>query len=420
MTPIAQNVPVEVIHQIFAPFATTLRTDNLTAFPWFLGHICSTWRSVFRSMTAEFWYTISISFEKDDKDGEDQDCYFSRPIKCSRHIKCVVQFFLERDPAAPLSFALVASERLSQQDQDRVHPIMKMLIDESMRWKDVSFQCSYLNLTQFVRTKYHLPLLQKLHLTIKAANNLNAKLSPVFETAPSLNVIEFGTFGDWKFVWSNLKDITLGYTDSAFYNALPHMTNLERLHVRYEGIYFNGSTTIVSLPRLTSLRCDPNLLRVIKAPQLEDFTIGSNYLFQPSIVLSFLRKSSCNILCLNIRRAEAATVIMIIQGTPQITRLMLADIPHVERVLEMLIISCQESLARHILSLHIQDSYVKDAFETEVNMLSRLIVSRARVAGGYRYERLQRLCTFGLPDAAATKLTALCKECKVEYENEWK
>ena len=50
MTSIAQVMPPDIVCEIFVYFGTCLNANNPENFPWYLGHICSQWRTALLSM----------------------------------------------------------------------------------------------------------------------------------------------------------------------------------------------------------------------------------------------------------------------------------------------------------------------------------------------------------------------------------
>ncbi|KAK2459434.1 hypothetical protein APHAL10511_008545 [Amanita phalloides] len=418
MSCIAQNVPAEVIHQIFALFSATLRTVDPTAFPWFLGHICSKWRFIFLSMT-QFWHTISISFQE-------VGSRWQPDIELAKNI---TQFFLEQNSTAPFSFTfeVLNAFSLRRWERENVRRILKMLANESKRWKDVSFWVDSSTFSPLPRTKDRLPLLRTLHMNLIPPVDVRnlGQLNAMSESAPSLSIISLPKLVRANLAWSNFKDLTLGSDSSDFYTALPKMTNLERLRIRFRVTQPIHSNDIVYLPRLITLRCDLALLQILKAPALEDLAIDC--ISQPrDMVLPFLHRSRCNILRLQISLGEAPMAIEIIQHTPQISQLKLENIYGLDHVVRMLIISTtmeHEPLARHLLSLHIRgpSSYLYMSGQFIQSPWPRFIISRRSLADDFGCKKLQKLGTSGMTNFGTYELISLCKERGVEYirEEKW-
>ncbi|KAK2459488.1 hypothetical protein APHAL10511_008472 [Amanita phalloides] len=404
----AQTIPTEVIQQIFALFSTTFTAHDPALFPWFLGHVCSRWRSIFLDMTTEFWHTIHIAFHWEDT---------------SKPAKNLIQFFLECDPTAPFSFCIRFPGALAKSQphvRDHMRQILEMLVDESMRWKQISFRVADTPMTHLLpltRAKDRLPLLQKLQLSY-LSYSVPLPLLDVFQSAPSLNVIQMSNPGNWKFDWSTLKVVEVNQLGSGtcdFIPALSQMTNLERLRITSA---FRGavqSDSVVLLPRLAALKCGPSWLAFLRAPALTALTlyVGARKKSNTSdIVLSFLLRSSCNVLHLCITGGEAAAAVEVVRHTPRITRLELLDVDGVERALEKLIISSdpaqpREPLARHLLSLHIRSDF-KDDIQ---RVMPRLISSRTGAAGCKRLQELGvSIPQFNLAADTIGNLIALCKE----------
>ncbi|KAK2459867.1 hypothetical protein APHAL10511_008067 [Amanita phalloides] len=411
-------LPTEIVLLIMDLFATTLSTGKLRSFPWFLGHICSAWRSIFLSMTAEFWSRISIEFVPWRNLNEELE-----------RTKNVVHFFLERDSAAPFSFEVKSLYRLHElllPEGVCVRQTLDMLMDTSMRWKDASFTVARAKvLLPLLRAKHRLPILIDCGL-----NKVPDLLFDVFQNAPHLNDVVVRGLGDWKFNFEDLEAISLDELEFGaphFITALPRMTKLKRLRI---GTEFDDKllSSIIVLPNLTILSCEPSSLHFLEAPTLEDLTIEYNTCnpFNPNVdnIQSFLSRSSStmNILSLGIIRAESATAIDIIKLMPQLAHLKLVNLHYVNNrdilrcrnVLEALTISTNAPLACQMLSLSISD-FAKS--RNNDDQLISLVLSRT--TRDSVVDRLQKLDIsdplHNVSRNARNILIALCKKHGVQF-----
>ncbi|KAK2459435.1 hypothetical protein APHAL10511_008546 [Amanita phalloides] len=414
------ELPTEVIQEVFTSFAAAISTIDPTQFPWFLGHVCSSWRRIFRSMTSEFWTSVFIGFDQGDSDNE--------------RTAQVVRFFLERDPAAPFSFDVILKDCISDfppEEADHIRQTLEMLVDASMRWKDVYIKACAEDLLPLARAKNRLPLLRKIQLQFwPETDEVPDALFEIFQNAPSLNVVDMPELAEWKFNLENLTAITLdelGSGASDFIAALPQLTNLELLII---GSTFEHDipSNFILLPNVTTLNCKPSWLSFFEAHALKDLSI-QNEDYDSSIsdtVLSFLRRSSCgtNVLRLCIEGADGTTAAEIIKHTPQIVHLELIDIVDIGEILKPLTISTDtstnplpEPLARQMQSLSITFTE-GDTFEE--SLMSDLLSSRtAAKDDNHRYKRLQKFIISTNDDnvsaAVQQRVIALCQERGVQY-----
>ncbi|KAK2459624.1 hypothetical protein APHAL10511_008379 [Amanita phalloides] len=390
-------LPKDVVREAFALFAgTTLATSKPTEYPWFLGHICSTWRSVFLSMN-ELWPRISVSF---DLEGNERQ-------------KNIVQFFLERDLTAPFSLNLEFPTTTAEREEDNMLHALEMLVIASERWTDASFKATVQQLLPLRRAQNRLPLLQRFKLTLLCQTEADP-LFDILQNAPSLTAIDVEEPASWVFNLANLKSITMYFWDSGTSNFIAALPKLEQLILHEELLL---PSPIIILPNLIKLDCTTHLLSLLEAPLLQNLSI--NFRHQRSsdadIVQSFLRRSLCtmNILFLGINGARAAVAIEIIKLTPQIVHLKLVSVDKVGNVFEQLTVSAkpgQQWLACHMQSLSIHKYYGSD------DQLFDLVSSRTdSVAGNHGYDRLQKL----VQSDVSPRVIALCKERGIQYaENE--
>ncbi|KAK2464797.1 hypothetical protein APHAL10511_003215 [Amanita phalloides] len=407
---VVTELPTEIVQQILALFSTTFSACDPASFPWFLGHICSGWRAMFLSMTANFWSTISVTYPR-------------RPHGSLNRFRDLVQLFLQRNPTAPFSFEIRLLYPIFNYPPlagDDIRHILEMLIDQSMRWRSVLFEVhTPSDLLLLTRAKNRLPLLQAVRL-----NHVLYGSEPfydVFQTAPSLNTVHMQDIANWTFDWSNLTDVRLFRFEQGAQNftaALPQMVKLERLTLICA--YYGPTLSSIVLPRMTKLYCHPNWLRFLNTPALEELTIYDCYTNSLDLVLPFLRRSSCDILRLHIEIAQAATVGEIIRHTPNLVHLELYTICDIGLVFQQLIASREpgcKQLARRMVSLDITVSHLAS---NDMILLRDLISSRTGTAADHvGCTKLQRLDVCGGFMFVAFRETmkdiaALCKERRVQ------
>ncbi|KAK2461160.1 hypothetical protein APHAL10511_006687 [Amanita phalloides] len=409
------HIPADIVQGIFAVFSTTLSTEDPKSFPWFLGHICSRWRSIFRSMTVDIWSKISIMYNADSG---------SR-----RHYKDLVRFFLDRDPAAPISFdfiLLACNSKFSAQEAYDMRLILEMLIDESMRWRSIlvsGFRPSAL--LPLAHARNRLPLLREAHIPFPGVKAFGP-LHDIFQTAPSLNVIHLYDAANWKFIWSNLTEVhiarfELGSHD--FIAALPQMIKLERLNITCPlKDYTPPKITVLS--KLVKLECHYTWFPLLNTPALVDLTILNDSINPSDILRAFLHTSSCDILRLRIISARTMAALDIIRLLPRIVHLELFDV-FADCALYDLTISTEpgcEQLARHITSFGI---YSNPDPSEDPSLLLDFISSRTGTeADNAGCAKLQRLDIGGLLSKTShwvvESITELCKEREVQcWLEEW-
>ncbi|KAK2464801.1 hypothetical protein APHAL10511_003219 [Amanita phalloides] len=402
----AMGLPTEMVEYIFGFFSKTFAACYPESFPWFLGHICSRWRSIFLSMIKHFWRKISI--------------FYPTPWDYDHDYGDVVRFFLQRKPEAPFSFHFTLSDTVTNYSQGAsdIFNILEMMTDESMRWDSLLFDAllpeDLLLLARAKnRIKNRIPLLRtvQLHTNRSAGEPLN----DMFQTAPSLNAIEVYHLLGWQFNWSNLTDVVVRYMRDGDLTALSQMTKLERLSMN--GNYCDDTPSdVIVLPRLTSLVCGPTWLPLLNAPALETLSVYDIDRNSFDVVLSFIQRSSCDISHFGIHTTQSGTVLEIIRHTPNLISLNLHDIHDIGLVLEKLTVPTEPGpgqLVRHMESLDIIYNYAHDTIAA-LRQLPDLISSRtgttAHHAGCAELRRLE-ICRSLLPLASPDTLKTIATLC---------
>lgn len=331
------NFPNEIIQEIFshiAPSDSVLRTHSSTSrrFPWVLGHICSKWRAIFLSMTPQFWSRISIHYEAPH--------FHQQKVE---RIKEMAEFFVNRNRAETISFdyRILAFTVASHSAPDDMHPVLELLVEQSMRWESVTILIAQSDLPILRRIRNRLPMLRKLVISMHEPRLLDAS-NDMFEDAPLLrDVVLMDT--SWKIKWSALTTLELRTAEKVSLAILPHVSNLENLSIIsiYERteIEAHGPITLPRLKTLTVRHEAPSFLDVLEAPELENLELaceignartiigpsGVTYSFGSSstIITSFLSRSSCPIHHLTLTVIDGESLASILRYTPELESLKL-------------------------------------------------------------------------------------------------
>ena len=329
------NFPNEIIQEIFSHVApSTVLKTNFTScrFPWVLGHICSEWRAIFFSMTPQFWSRISVHYVTPHFDQQ----------KIGR-IKEMVEFFVNRDRAETISFdyMVLSVTTVSNDLPNDMHPVLELLVEQSMRWECVTISVTHSDLPILRRIRNRLPMLRKLDIFTHKPW-LSTSSNDIFEDAPLLrNVVLMDL--SWKLKWSALTTLALRTAEKDTLKILSHVPNLETLsiisiHERTE-INAHGPITFPRLKTLTIERETPSFLDVLEAPELENLTLAceignARTIIRPSgithfvgndptLITSFLSRSSCQIRNLILMVIDGKSLANILRYTPELISLQL-------------------------------------------------------------------------------------------------
>ena len=112
MSSIAQNIPEDVICEVFTHFPVRLDVVGSGCFPWYLGHICSKWRVAFLS-TPQFWNYNRIC-------GNTISVHDQRKMK---RITDIVTFFLEQNPGCPFDLQYYSCNPFHPELVSKVSPL---------------------------------------------------------------------------------------------------------------------------------------------------------------------------------------------------------------------------------------------------------------------------------------------------------
>ncbi|KAM6492782.1 hypothetical protein JOM56_012506 [Amanita muscaria] len=268
----AQDLTMDIVREIFKYFSTPLvipildsdheDRNNMEPFPWYLGQICSSWRTTFFSMYSDFWSTININ------------AHHRYPHSVWEEAVSVATVFLERTEGRPFSFSVDAKHPCP--------PILDLFIAESTRWRAI-------------------PQLRSLAVTIELG--MPRDLPLIFEDVPALTHLSLIHLGNWRMDWSLLTELELSreFNVGRLLRVLSQTTNLERLG-------FNKLTVNpeeleekdfdpVTLPRLRTLEISGlAILQFLTTPALQGLYICENRQEHvAAICASFFTRSSCRL-----------------------------------------------------------------------------------------------------------------------------
>ncbi|KAF8337827.1 hypothetical protein F5887DRAFT_521140 [Amanita rubescens] len=366
VSPTAQNLPVDIIQNIFGYFSTSLRLSYTSkGFPWFLGHVCSAWRAIFLTMTTEFWQSISLDYRWPSE---------------ARQIKCILEmtrFFVARNREETISFSyLLPTDDWThgQQGVTDLRRVLEVLVEESMRWESVSIETASLDLPTLQRVKDRLPSLRSLMLRIPVHHSSNTPPGPgIFENAPSLQEVTLVGHFNWKLNWSSLTALELGqaHFERDELGILSRALNVETLTIQHASAVspVTGSSApipqTIKLPHLKwfSLQGNAQFLTVLEAPKLDELKLEFHINRDLASVTSFLSRSSCTIRRLALKSVAQSAFGEILRRTPEIEHLELRRQSNLIHYLEALDASPrnsssggEERLARHLKSLTVAAS----------------------------------------------------------------
>ncbi|KIL64823.1 hypothetical protein M378DRAFT_162674 [Amanita muscaria Koide BX008] len=252
-------------------------------FPWYLGQICSLWRTTFFSMYSEFWSTININ------------AHHRYPHSVWEEAVSVATVFLERTEGRPFSFSVDAKHPCP--------PILDLFIAESTSWKAVSLclDDDDENIPLFRNIKNRIPQLRSLAVSIELG--MPRDLPLIFEDVPALTHLSLIHLGNWRMDWSLLTQLELSreFNVGRLLRVLSQATNLERL--AFNKFIMNPKALSeknfdpVTLPRLRTLEISGlAILRFLTTPALQGLYI-SKCRQEPLAVIcaSFFKRSSCQL-----------------------------------------------------------------------------------------------------------------------------
>jgi hypothetical protein len=317
---IAQVMPQDIIREIFAYFGTyRLDANNPEYFPWYLGHICSQWRTTLLSMGP---HKLCVS-SSEGRVSMDKESSFV--------IANVVTHFLELNRGRQFDLGLRCDCFLHWMEHNT--SLFGLLAAESARWRHVTLDiCHGACGIALYQIKDHLPSMQSLQLRCISCRYQDC--SPdngdtprdIFSNTPSLTHVELSHLTwDWEFDWSNLTYLDLTFwvcqDHHPMFLSLQQAINLNTLVTR--NIDPIDISERITLPHLESWWVsDHHWLSYIKAPALQNLCI-SGCGTDIDVVGLFLRESGCELTRLTLASLNRHTskLIEILQHSPELIHL---------------------------------------------------------------------------------------------------
>ncbi|KAM6495247.1 hypothetical protein JOM56_009870 [Amanita muscaria] len=302
-TAAAQFLPFDIIQEIFAHHSTALwiysdsdiMPNIAPAFPWLLGHVCASWRTVFLSMHAEFWSSLIM--------------FPNAPLNTveGKRSLDIVTTFMERTKGLPIS--------LSLQLRHIPRPVIDIFVKHCKQWQHVELIFEQKQLSLLCSIKDQLPLLRSLRLGFSHPTPLLAgpPEEPIvlFENAPLLTHLRLHHPWRWRFHWPSVSTLELHRHIEAdtLLEILSQLENLETLLIM-QGDRLDTITNLtmpITMTRLKILRAFGSMtLALLTAPSLEVLHIGTcrNQNFSP-VCSAFFGRSACRLLELSIGHCYA-------------------------------------------------------------------------------------------------------------------
>ncbi|KAJ6455570.1 hypothetical protein C8R47DRAFT_209169 [Mycena vitilis] len=300
-----RRVPAELICEIFVLAVSPRIAAHKSAPPWWLGHICRSWRQAALSYSL-FWSSLSVP---------------SALSPITDHLSRI-EAQLIRAAHAPLY--------ISWRDvQNKVDPaLLHLVLPHCSRWRSLCFD---------VYPKYERRLLNWLQPVNGQLKNLqkleviggtNTSIPDVFSNAPNLQQV---VLADESFLyspstlvvpWVQITHYQGTYKEERQLEILRNAPNLLECSIGFINFHNSGPDSNQILPHLRRLCIeDDKLLRHLTAPMLEALTV---VWFSPGS-LSFVQRSSCTLKKLALMRCTIDSELTdLLQNIPSLTHLLLS------------------------------------------------------------------------------------------------
>lgn len=269
---------------------------------WVFGRVCSRWRAIISSFPI-LWGHIHIS--RTDIKMSSAPEILREALEKSKNQPLVIDMTERPAPIytlpRPISLTNVnpaapAIPTIPTKPETEIIPnLVKILIGESHRWKDVRFKIDDPELAAlFIPLKGRLPWLERVHLYGEYFNFRATHLKDAFKIAPRLRKVA-------------LRDVQNAHAAHLPWSQLTHFASddscesnqIKTLRRMPNAVHFEGSSgpngksddqTIIPLPHLLSFT--GAVLDQISAPALENLNITSQLLLN---LPRFIRRSSCSL-----------------------------------------------------------------------------------------------------------------------------
>ncbi len=360
------RLPPEVVREIYGYiYAHGMRLHKLNDFPWHLGQISASWRSIFHSMTSNFWNRLDIDLSIMDKDRDPELVHHHYDV-----MLLALRYFLGHTRGRPFSFKFKTRQPCMAEEDEWIIRLFELLVAESIRWQEIDIQVGSCLLPVLYKAKHHMPLLSSARL-IQVPYNTNLQCIFHYED------------------------------DHQFLSVLGQANRLEKLAIYArlgEELYLAKIT--ISFPNLKVLSIiGVDLLPLLQTPSLEELYIqgfdappeGPNR--SRNEVITFLTRSSCQLKCLGLVKCGADFLTDILQYTPNLLHLDLDNDDRVKSFNQLAFRHCNAPLASHLRSLTVID---RGGFSfREIMELAALLASRTErveaISGVAPVEKLQKL-----------------------------
>ncbi len=262
---------------------TTLNTFFPNLFPWYLKHICRSWRSVFIS-SPRFWNRLT--FEASMADAFETDRF-----KCALTL---VELCIRRTKDQPFSFRFNAEAYSYFVATSYMYRTMKTIVAHADRWS-----AAYVEVKGFkgveellLKAKHRFGQLRTLQISVPRGMSCHLDL---YEDAPNLTRVY--TTDYYRLRWSRITVLHIDFsccTDIIIITELDKMTCLEELVIRRLPFRRDAQPTPVEIPSLKTLYVEHHYpLSLIRAPSLESLHLGDVISFQQTAIAeAFLRRVS--------------------------------------------------------------------------------------------------------------------------------
>ena len=312
-------------------------------FPWYLGHICRAWRSVFVS-TPQIWANLSF----------DSGHFYRKTLRHFEHALSVAEMCMVWSRDHPLSFrySVGAVHPLDPISSTTCCKLLETLIRHSTRWQDVRITLPVAESQMLYAVKNRLPALRSIQLMVTMDQSAceTSTFGDLFVHTPHLRCISLDhpnyNYPSWKIDWSLITAIhhIRGSLDEV--TSLLHQTTaIEELtiSVTYPMVHLYNIRP-VTLPSLKVLRVAAlGELGFLETPSLESLSIGDlsclsvDFTMLQSITFNFFRPLH-HLKELVLRTAGEREVTMIMRNLPEVHQLSfrLRSTAYTRRTLEIL------------------------------------------------------------------------------------
>ena len=159
MHSIARILSPEIVREIYGYIYAPMRVHKLNGFPWHLGQISASWRSIFHSMTSNFWNRLDIDLSVMDKyrDPELVDHHYDVMLLALRN-------FLDHTRGRPFSFQFKTRRPYMAEEDKRIIRLFELLVAELIRWREINIRVESFLLPILYEAKHHMPLLSSAHI----------------------------------------------------------------------------------------------------------------------------------------------------------------------------------------------------------------------------------------------------------------